>query len=512
MIETETVDRQVEFPSNGMTKPNRGLRALAGTLYPVALLASISIWLLALRAPLWLDETLSYWQVSGGFRKIWTRSALMPSSIGYLYSLWAAKSILGSSELALKVPSLVALLLAVYFLFRMVRELFGRDTAYLTCIFFAIEGNVIFAATDARPYAFALLATTLAGFSFVRWMEGGQVRQAALFGGAASMVLYFHYLYACVLPAFAIYYMIARWRFLRRDARQLAVMIGTFVLCSLPLVYRILSLYQTRQTHIVQEMRHPGLVVLNTLVPRQTLIGFLMVAFIAAMARRITLPEKADWRKLLMGPLLALAPAGVLVTVSTVTPAHLLIPRYLTAAAPGSALLWALLTRRVDSRWLRQSFCVFLVLVTVVEFYRSPARRKHELSFKGAHEVVNELEKQEQAPVLVCSAFIESNYEPMPKDQNEENPLLSQVDYYPIHASVKMLPITLSDQTVRLAGPIIADIANTHGRFLVVVAPDSYPVLQWLSSYVSGQFDGRIVSNSNDVIVAEFTIRQSVKR
>lgn len=27
-------------------------------IYPIALLASLSIWLLALRAPLWLDETL----------------------------------------------------------------------------------------------------------------------------------------------------------------------------------------------------------------------------------------------------------------------------------------------------------------------------------------------------------------------------------------------------------------------------------------------------------------------
>jgi len=51
-------------------------------IYPVSLLASLSIWALALRAPLWLDETLAYWQGSGGFWKIWSRSAMMPSSIG----------------------------------------------------------------------------------------------------------------------------------------------------------------------------------------------------------------------------------------------------------------------------------------------------------------------------------------------------------------------------------------------------------------------------------------------
>ncbi len=60
--------------------------------YPVALVASLSIRFLAIRAPLWLDETLAYWQVSGGFAKVWSRSALMPSSIGYLYTLWLQRS------------------------------------------------------------------------------------------------------------------------------------------------------------------------------------------------------------------------------------------------------------------------------------------------------------------------------------------------------------------------------------------------------------------------------------
>jgi hypothetical protein len=44
----------------------------AKLIYSAALVASVSIWLLAIRAPLWLDETLAYWQVSGGFGKVWS--------------------------------------------------------------------------------------------------------------------------------------------------------------------------------------------------------------------------------------------------------------------------------------------------------------------------------------------------------------------------------------------------------------------------------------------------------
>src|SRR5271165_6183478 len=117
---------------------------LAKLIYPTAVLASLSIWFLAIRAPLWLDETLAYWQVSGGFWKIWSRSQLMPSSIGYLYTLWAAKSILGSSEIALKIPSTFAMLGAVYFLFRAARELVDLEFAFLSCVFFSLEYNVVF--------------------------------------------------------------------------------------------------------------------------------------------------------------------------------------------------------------------------------------------------------------------------------------------------------------------------------------------------------------------------------
>ena len=204
------------------TSIEKPVLVLSKLVYPVALLASLSIWLLALRAPLWLDETLAYWQVSGGFWKIWSRSALMPSSIGYLYTLWAAKSILGSQEIALKIPSMLAMLGAVYFLFRAARELFDQDIAFLVCIFFALEPNVVFAATDARPYAFALLTTNFAIFAFVVWMKRHEMHQAILFGAAAAAILYFHYLFGAILPAFAIYYLAARRHSIKADARQLA--------------------------------------------------------------------------------------------------------------------------------------------------------------------------------------------------------------------------------------------------------------------------------------------------
>ncbi len=489
--------------ATGVEKPASILDKLT---YPVALVASLSIWFLAIRAPLWLDETLAYWQVSGGFAKVWSRSALMPSSIGYLYTLWAAKSILGSHEIALKIPSTFAMLGAVYFLFRAARELFDLEFAFLSCIFFSLEYNVIFAATDARPYAFALLATNFAIFAFVRWMARRQMRDAILFGVAAAGILYFHYLFGAILSAFAIYYLAARYRWIKKDMRQLAGVLIAFTLVALPLVFRVAGLYQSKATHVVQELQHPGLAALNTLAPLQTLIGFGVAALIAALVRKIKFPGRECFPAMLLCPLLALVPAGVFFAVSAATPVHLVIPRYLTVTAPGSALTWAVLLTCIDSRVLRQILCVGLVAVTMFEVYSSPVSRQHELNFKQAHAFVNENIANDggNVPVLVCSAFIESDYTTTLGNGPGENPLLSQVDYYPLHGSAVLLPMDLNDETIRVGSQTVLAAAQRHQRFLFVVPPSSYPTLQWLDNYTRGTFAAQIIGEFGEILVVEF--------
>ncbi len=125
------------------------------------------------------------------------------------------------------------------------------------------------------------------------------------------------------------------------------------------------------------------------LAPLQLLIGFVIAAFLAALLRKIKLPGRNSFPAILLGPLLALVPAGVFFAVSAILPVHLVVPRYLTVIAPGSALTWALLTMHIDSRLLRRIFCGGLVAVTLVECLISPVSRKHEINFKEAHAFVN---------------------------------------------------------------------------------------------------------------------------
>ena len=355
----------------------------------------------------------------------------------------------------------------------------------------------------SRPYAFALLATNLAIFVFIRWMTQPQIQYAVLFGVAAAAILYFHYLFGVILPAFAIYYLAMRGRSIKADVRQLAAVLATFILFAAPLILRVLSLYRTRQTHVVPELAQT-VVALKIFAPQKLLIGFLIAVFVAALVRKLKLPDRDCFPAILLCPLLALVPGAILYSISAVTPLHLFISRYCLVAVPGSVLTWGLLTSRIDSRLLRQMFCVGLVVVTILYYHANPYMRKHELSFKPAFELVNANVAPDKAPILMCSAFIESDYESMPAPASE-NALLSQASYYPLDAPTALLPFDLNDETIRVASQSVQAAAQRHQRFLVIAGPASYSTLEWLVSYLQGMFVPREMGEFDGIVVLEFS-------
>jgi hypothetical protein len=476
---------------------------LAKLVYPAAVLASLSVWFLAVRAPLWVDETLAYWQISGGFPKVWSRSALMPSSFAYLYILWFTKSALGSQEVALRLPSILAMLAAAYCLFRAAQELFGSEIAFIAAILFCVHADVVFAATDARPYAFALLVTNLAILALVRWTARNEMRYAILCGASAAGILYFHYLFGAILPAFAIYYLLLRRRSIRADAAQIAASLSSFVLVAAPLVPRFVELFRTRQLHTFAGDPNTWFV-LRTLVPFKLLVIFVGTVFVAALIRKVKLPGRECSLAVLLCPLLALVPTAILYGISAATPMRVFIPRYCLVAVPGSALTWGFLISWIDSRWLRGICCGGLVAWTMFQYFTSPLARLHEMNFKQAHAFVNANVANDKATVLTCSAFIEANFGPMPTDLTSENALVSQLSYYPIDAPVILLPYSLNDETIRIASQAVLAAAQRHQRFLVVGSPVCYRTMGWLANYSRGAFTAQPIGDFDEIVVVEF--------
>src|SRR5580700_7538999 len=126
------------------------------SIYALSLAVSVSLWFVAIRAPLWLDETVSYFWVNGGFAELISRQG-WPTVPAYSFVLWLWTKVMGAGASTLRILSVLAMLGAVYLLFRAARELFTKDEekdlATIAAVVFCVNPIVIFAAVDVRPYA-----------------------------------------------------------------------------------------------------------------------------------------------------------------------------------------------------------------------------------------------------------------------------------------------------------------------------------------------------------------------
>lgn len=469
----------------------------------LAFCMSVADWFSAIRSPLWLDETNSYFQISGGFWQIWARQGL--SFPGYSYILWISKTVLGSSEIMLRMPSVFAMLAAVYVLYLIAREFFEFDVAVIVTIVFCMHPIVSFAAIDARPYAFGVLTVNCAILSLLRWMRTNSTRHAILFGIAFAGIFYFHYLFGVIGGAFVLLFLALKWSRWKSFAPQLAIALAPFTLMMLPVIPQLLWLARTRESHVYADA--PSTMdLLSTVVPSNIALALIgAVACIAVVTRKLAAPEHERDEAIPACVLLAAAPLAVLYAVSSLTTLHIFLERYRLVALPGVALCWGLLVSRLSSKFLRVLFCVSLVAFTFSELPCS-TWKTHGYSWKDALEVANKNAASDHAPMLICSGLRESSFEPMPGDA-KNSPLFSPLSYYKVNSPVIPLPRDFNSETRSQVNSFLATAIPARQRFLVLAHAESMPAEHWITAVTKEHYQARELGIYDEVTVMEYVPR-----
>jgi len=490
---------------------------LSFIIYALAVLVALSVWFLAVRAPLWLDETGSYWSISGGFSQIWARSVEINSFPAYFYILWLTNAVFGGKEIVLRIPSILAMLAATYVFYRCARELFAREVALVATVLFILDGRVVFAAIDVRPYAFAMLITNVAIFSFIRWSKTKKVSYAALLGITSAGIFYFHYLFGCIVAAFVIAYFIDRWPSPFAELRQLGVAVGCLALLMVPVLSRLWYLHQTRNTHIFAVA--PTFTLFRqalgfALMPRSSPVAsgvvpsvFLGVVFVAALTRKLSIPDGQSVRQFIMCATLALVPSVILYGVSVTTPLHVFLDRYEAVAVPGIALCWAWIFSLIDSRLLRVLGCAVLVTWSAYLNYTSPMASTHGYSWKYALEFADANAAQDGSPLVICSDLPEADFQSMPTGPASESVLFSPLSYYKVRAAVVPMPRALNEQAQVIGRRFLLRIDNK--RFIAIGWIRSYPTLDWFASATSTTHVPHVLGEFLGIVVVEFVPRNA---
>jgi hypothetical protein len=470
--------------------------------YALALAVSVSTWLVAIRSPLWLDETISLFLLRGGIRGI-TRD-VWPDAPAYSCLLWLWTKVMGTSEMGLRISSILPMLGAVCLLYYAARKLFEEDVAFTAAVLFVLHPIIVFASIDIRPYAFAALAVNASIVALVSLRHNNSTWLAALFGLSAACIVQFHLLFAVILPALFVCFLALKIGKGRVFWRQLGVALVAFVLGLLPGIRRFEIMYQTSGTHVFATAPQLAQLV-STLSIRGSALILIVGVLVALKTSRFSFLDQPDRWTILLCLSLALVPVLILYGLSSATSIHVFIPRYQLVAVPGIALSWALFISLIDSRTLRLVSCVTVVMVMASISFISASSTTHEHSWKAALAFVEKNASVDNAPVLICSGISESDYMVMPTGRAiEDSAVLTPLLYYKLTVPVVPLPRSLNDEAMRVGSRFLIQADRKHQRFLAMASEYSYGTLAWLSNQASRTYDVHELKVVDGVKILEF--------
>lgn len=463
-------------------------------------LGIIIFWFPRMPGSLWVDETTTAWTVDATFGEMLDRSVefqSMPPT--YFIIAWVARRVGGSSEIALRFPSVIAMALATYLLYRLGRRLFDAETGLIAAIVLASSNSGAHLATDARPYALGVLAFIAATLCLVRWVDDGRIRDGLAYVILAALVLYVHYILAPVLLAHVVYV----WTRRRDLPSRWPVVVGgaAFGLLLLPLVPTVLATLRERDA-LSLGTSSLGAVLLVILPPA---VLAAMAAGIALVAGRIRLDTEVAARDPAGLPWIwvwAAAPPIALFAISWLIGAGVLGPQHVTISAPAIALLAAWAIRHLAPSQVRRIIIVSMVIVSLI---LGASQRQYTDDWRGAVEYANGLVADASTPVLIRSGLVQASRIDWLTDAHRTPLLLAPVEVYPVGGTPVALPYGLSAAERRYLEEEVVPIAESESRFAVVSWSIDDRVLPWLQGRLrSAGFELHERRTFGSVVVAVF--------
>jgi hypothetical protein len=438
--------------------------AVQGWLYPLLAAAVIYFyWFPRLHSGFWIDEAGTYWIGHGGLTHVWENLQIYPGqSIIYMHlsSLFVTSG--GLKEVALRIPSVAAVLIAARLLFVFTERIIGSGSGYLAVLPFLSAGAIVESATNARPYALGL-AVILASFLSLReWVHTGSTRQYWIYCLTSSAVVYLHYLFGLVFVPQAIY-LLAAHRARRPISWGRVLGAAAFIgAVAIPLVRQVLTV--ARMAGSWTALRPPGVVSFLLLYPTQTItvVGIALVLYGLLYPKWLKNPawmEQDDtvllltW--LLLGPIVVFATARL-------TGYALFTQRYLIYALLPAFVLIAWALRHVNNERARfavlaaLSLNAFVYVFTLGEpDWRTPLEQAQKLV-------------SPDTPLLLQSGFVESSKLDLSGEPNNSSYLFAPLSAYSLPNQVIPVPYALTPASERLVTQQVEQEALRHRRFALL--------------------------------------------
>ena len=461
-----------------------------------------ALWITPMFSSLWNDELGTWWVINGSVHDAVARAEdVQGQSPLYYLITWAVRHVTGPSEVGLRLPSLVFLLVAAFVVYRIAKRLVDAETARIAVIAFAVWPSIAFAASDARPYALATLVVVGSTWALIGWLDTGRLRAVAGYIVLATLMPYVHPVFGVVLIPQAVY---AFARIAERSTavrrRDVGLAFLAIAVLAIPIALELLTLWGRRE---VSSLPRTATVpwVAEVLVPP----AFVGAAVIGGSLTAATLRIGSDVRRLPRSTLLLLVswlliPTAILVGLSVAWSIDLLEARYLLCMAPAGVLLAAAATRALEPPKVRRIIVLIVVLLSVLDL-AGPVKSG---DFRGAAALVRTV-ADARSVILVPSGFQESLDPSWFRDPERRGLLTAGTSFYPVPGTVVPLPIELDAATLDLVRTQVGTgIGETNNVVVVTRTGSAYG--PWFDEYLGERgWTSHDVGGVDQFTVTEFT-------
>lgn len=129
-----------------------------------------------LNSSIWFDEAYSAYLVRGDFKQIWEMTAVdvHPPLFYFLLKIWSI--MFGTSAVAMRFMSVFFGLIAIVFIFHLVKKWFGVKVASVATLTAAVSPMLVRYSQEMRMYTLVLLIVVMATYYLTLALEKGTER------------------------------------------------------------------------------------------------------------------------------------------------------------------------------------------------------------------------------------------------------------------------------------------------------------------------------------------------
>lgn len=455
----------MEEETNKAASAHRGITLTLGVILAVCVLR---LWIAPLWSSFWVDEMATAFVVHRGAQDPTLRVAPQVAQSIYYLLPRTAERWFGFSEVSYRIPSLVAMLAALFLIGRIAAKLIHADAGWFAVFLCVLLRDFNLQADDARPYALATFFAAASSWLLIRWLDSARWLDAVLFIISASLLWRVHLLLWPIYPVLALYAFARVWRKgTKVDWTRATIVFGVLVATLIPVLRQALALNREAASHVVAKM--PGI---------GNLVSELKISLVVWVCAATALLSRwrhwpAEPRRITLTALCLiggwwLGQACGLFLFSRVTGHSVFLERYLYVGLPGAALAaTAAAAIFIPAAYWKQVTVMLAIVVLVLagRWNRWPLPH-HNSDWRGAALALNRTVAPD-TPVICPSPFIEARPPVWHPDYPTSSFLYSHLLIYQLAAREVPFPFETSPEAEQYAAALAAHTLSTGNRFAI---------------------------------------------